>query len=125
MRPFSSAAAFSVNVTAHSLAGGSGSRPPSSSMHSSTRLCVFPVPAPAWITALPRAWEGSGTGHLPAVLVGVGGQRDQPAEGLQLAVIAAQRPHREPPRSHLLDPLLDRTRERKRVEVDPVLAQGL
>src|SRR5439155_5631040 len=125
MRPFSSAAAFSVNVTAHSLAGGSGSEPPSSSMHSSTRRCVFPVPAPAWITALPRTRESSGTGDLPAILVGVGGQRDQPAKRLQLAVIAAQRPHREPPRAHLLDPVLDRAGERKRVEVDSVFAQGL
>src|SRR5207302_9274216 len=125
MRPFSSAAAFSVNVTAHSLAGGSGSEPPSSSRHSSTRRCVFPVPAPAWITALPRARERSGTGYLPAVLGGVGGQRDQPAKRLQLAIIAAQRPHREPPRAHLLDAVLDRAGERKRVEVDPVLAQGL
>src|SRR4051794_8010486 len=95
-RPFSSAAAFSVKVTAQSRAAGSPDC--SNSRHSSTRLCVLPVPAPACMTML-------ATGHLAAVLVGIGRQRDQPADRLQVAVIAAQRAHLEESFAHLADSL--------------------
>src|SRR5581483_5560841 len=90
---------------------------------SETRLCVFPAPAPAWMTALAGGSTSSDTGHLAAVLVGVGGQGDQPARRLQLAVVAGERPDRERARAHLADALLDGSGERQRLEVDPALAQ--
>src|SRR5205807_3129134 len=121
MRPFSSAAAFSVNVTAHSFAGGSGSAPPRRSMQMATSRCVLPVPAPAWITALPAGAKSSGTGHLTAIFLGVGGQRHQPADGLQVAVVAAQRTDREISGAHPRHPLLDRRRQRKGGGIDAVL----
>src|SRR5439155_21673614 len=113
-RPFSSAAAFSVKVTAQSRAGGSPSR--RSSTHSSTRLCVLPVPAPAWMTTLAN-------GHLAAVLVGIGGERDQPADGLQVAEIAAQGADLEEAAPHLPHALEHRAGQfafEQRVHVNPV-----
>src|SRR5439155_26949183 len=123
IRPFSSAAAFSVNVTAQSFAGGSGSAPPRRSTQMATSRCVLPVPAPAWITALLPAARSSGTGHLAAVFLGVGGQRHQPADGLQVAVVAAQRADREIPGAHPRYPLLDCRGQRKSGRIDAVVAQ--
>src|SRR5262245_32247507 len=121
IRPFSSAAAFSVKVTAHSRAAGSGSAlpaPPSRCRQSVTRLCVLPVPAPAWTTALSasaKRGESSSTGRLvlaaersggasSAVLLRLGGKRDDAAGGLQLAEIAAQRLYSEEALAHPADP---------------------
>src|SRR6266851_3665265 len=119
MRPFSSAAAFSVKVTAHRRAAGSGSAlpaPPSRCRHSVTRLCVLPVPAPACTTALSESanrGRRSDTRHpvrrrgragrRAAVLFRVGRQRDDAAGRFQLAEVAAQRLHREQALAHLAD----------------------
>src|SRR3954464_8770168 len=128
MRLFNSAAAFSLKVTAHRRAGKSGSgRPTSASAcrQSVTRLCVLPVPAPAWSTALRGCRyrsRSSATAHLGAVLLGIGGKRDEPAGRLEVAVVAGDRIDGEQAAAlllHRLPHLVGEIQRRARLPADP------